>query len=594
MKFIDAMAGSEIVALLARLGGGPPRLMADGRLALVNQEVDNRLLSRFDRDKIRDQVLAYYGALNTAGDDQGFALMLIDRMIRQAKAGELAPESDRLLFLMGGGGCGKTEVIAQAVKRGVEAGLSSICVVAPTNRAVRVLRKRISDIAGRSSAVRVGTAHAVFKKLALNELGDGILDHFIAGQKGQLHLPHVDVETLADVNDVYERFTFNPKAMKRALGLAARLNSAPDPDAVRHAILKEIGFRELDTRVFHWLDQIAGAQLVICDEVSMVPSAIPRAALAAGAFVICSGDAAQLEPVSLDYSDSFGMVRRDEPAIHMATAANSVFLWQNRRTSNDSAISELANFALRARSFSEFRMKALEMAKDPGVPEIQHTPTVRSVPLDDLRAVLPGDPEEGAKGGVVLTYTNSRRHESNKLIRQLLGYPEDRIVPGDKFFVSSVNPHDRGSDGPVKDEFLTYVEMDSAAGDHEFSTWAFSDEGGRTITTSSVSLYDPLAKNIRDIEYFEEFRGSGVSVIDNTFYASPGELILSPAFALTIHKSQGSEWPVVTLDLRSLGYEMLSEEDDTTPGLGGARWKRWRRLAYTACSRARRKINVLG
>jgi hypothetical protein len=580
----NAIYGSSIVAVLSRLGDGAPSIDDNGNL-VAGGELNRKVIANMGGiDVIRAAVAAYQSVTADNGrDDQDFALGLIEEMLDRQKAGIVDAPEDRLLFLMGGGGCGKTEVIAKAVKSALDKQLGTVVVVAPTNRAAKVLSKRIKRFTGDSPFLRIGTCHSVFRKLSMNAVGEALVRHFVNGDNGAVISPYCDPATLAEVNDMYSEFLERPKALKKANAIAAQLADMPDRSVGEAAILRHMGFGELDYRVTYWSNSVCEAAVVFCDEVSMVASAIVKEALGNGAVVVCSGDAAQLPPVSLAFTNAAGQVCFDVPAIDLANARNSVFLWQSRRTDNDSPIRILADAALKARSFTEFVATVTRMAADPSVPQIVSVPGILKVPRADLEA------------GPVLAYTNATRHRWNELLRRsIFQRPDDRIVPGDKFFVSRLNPHDHGAHSVAKDEFLALTGVNSTPGEHAWTEYMFQDEMGREFSTVDVALFDDKAKG-DELNYLRAITGSpGVYHVEQSFYTNPTALLVSFANVLTIHKSQGSEWDTVTLDLRGIGsMRRLFEEDDDTPGLGGVTWKRWRRLVYTAVSRARSKLNVI-
>ena len=581
---INAIRGSSIVALLSRLADGAPTMDGNGNL-IAGGDLNRKAIANMgDINVIRSAVAAYQSVTTDNGrDDQDFALGLIEEMLGRQKAGILDAPNDRLLFLMGGGGCGKTEVIAKAVKAALDKQLGSVVVVAPTNRAAKVLSKRIKRFTGDTPFLRIGTCHSVFRKLSMNAVGEALVRHFVNGDKGAVIGPYCDPATLAEVNGMYSEFLERPKAVKKATAIAAQLADMPDRSVGEAAILRHMGFGELDYRVTYWANSVCEAAVIFCDEVSMVASAIVTEALNNGAVVICSGDAAQLPPVSLTFTNAAGQVCSDVPAIDLADAGNSVFLWQSRRTDSDSPIRILADAALKARSFTEFVATATRMAADPAMPQIVNIPGILKVPRADLEA------------GPVLTYTNSVRHRWNELIRKsIFRRPDDRVVPGDRFFVSSLNPHDRQAHAVAKDEFLTLTSVNSTPGEHAWTDYVFQDEMGREFSTVDVALFDDKAK-ADELNYLRAITESpGVRHVEHSYYTNPTALLVSFANVITIHKSQGSEWDTVTLDLRGIaGMRHLFEQDDDTPGLGGVTWKRWRRLVYTAVSRARSKLNII-
>ena len=98
----------------------------------------------------------------------------------------------------------------------------------------------------------------------------------------------------------------------------------------------------------------------------------------------------------------------------------------------------------------------------------------------------------------------------------------------------------------------------------------------RTSSSSSSSSSSPITRSTVTVQYRNGLHINGDDVMDVTYTTDELE-DLSLAWAMTIHKSQGSEYPAVIFFIRQEHYVMLH-----------------RSLVYTAMTRARRLLIVAG
>jgi exodeoxyribonuclease-5 len=215
---------------------------------------------------------------------------------------------------------------------------------------------------------------------------------------------------------------------------------------------------------------------------------------------------------------------------------------------------------------------------------------------DHLEAAFASAGEEGA---MLITRSNKRANLFNKEVRARVLFREDDINAGDLIMVVKNNYHWLGpeskagfiANGDVL-EVLRLGRRENRFGfnfvnatvrmidypdepDTEVMLWlnAIDTEGPSMGAADQNTLYTGVLETYADLKTKEERRKA---LRTDPFYNA---LQIKFAYAVTCHKAQGGQWPVVFIDQGYMTDEMLDIE-----------YLRW---LYTAITRAREKLFLL-
>lgn len=198
-----------------------------------------------------------------------------------------------------------------------------------------------------------------------------------------------------------------------------------------------------------------------------------------------------------------------------------------------------------------------------------------------------------SRGGTVVCHTNARRHSINKLLRTALKYGEGTLEDGEPLLVTQNNYNLDRYNG----EIVTFSSWDkrpsetmTAIAIDRFTVSSLRMEFGVGVVESSMALL-----SVDEITGKSEGAKIGNAAIKraakiaykNTLGYDPYEerevvppyLHANYGHALTVHKSQGSEW-----------NEVLVVIEDSLGALRGLERKRW---MYTAITRAKLKTSYV-
>lgn len=285
-------------------------------------------------------------------------------------------------------------------------------------------------------------------------------------------------------------------------------------------------------------DEIEG---VICDEASMIDKALFMDLLAQEVPLIFTGDHGQLPPVSKDPSD---------PAFSLMTSPDLV-LSKVYRNAGDIAL-----FAAHLRNG--------------GRPEY-FKPTDGTVMIGDASKLgFDADTQ-------ILAWKNSTVLRMNQMFRKGLGLT-GAVCEGDRImfdynWMTRDGKVYKGTTGTVRsvaygmnenDNPILEIELD----DSEVSSVTVKADMN-FFTKAKVA---PQPRSIETAIKMENGRVYGYDKRDNPLFGVP----IRHAYCLTVHKSQGSEWPDVTVV-----QDMPTWNED------------FRAWAYTAASRAKSKLTWL-
>lgn len=288
-------------------------------------------------------------------------------------------------------------------------------------------------------------------------------------------------------------------------------------------------------------------KVIVVDEASMVDKHLYAIAkeMCEDSKIIWVGDDAQLPPVS---SGTFSVFKLDLPTAN---------LHQVMRSIETPAITELST-ALRAAVFNGHNITISE--RPPAIRRVTgpqaHTLVTQLVQEDNWHSCI------------LLSYTNVRTASAVKVIRGAAKKPAT-LIPGDHVIVNSAF---RYSPAPgvwewVPTDSMVEIYRVSPVDGYPHLIVAHTDLGDFTTYKDNSRLQADIAKAQSDKDWPTYFRLKEL-YID-----------LRHAEALTIHKSQGSTFDTVFVDLPSL-YTCRNPNER-------------RRLLYVACSRARNKLYLV-
>lgn len=312
---------------------------------------------------------------------------------------------------------------------------------------------------------------------------------------------------------------YNPKdkSKERLRELEGRLEATDPKDAGRCAKLQRMINEESanlcrPSFTKNLDSDLLEASLLVVDECSMVDKRMGSDILSFGKKVLVLGDPAQLPPVM-----GGGFFTNQEP---------DTMLTDIRRQAIDNPIIWMSK---------EIREKNIPPFGDYG----------------DSRIISSIDPEEAKESDQVLVGRNSTRYKTNHRLRELLGLPEGMPVSGDRL-VCLRNESEYG----LINGAIWYVIETGEQYDDLIDLTLQAEDTENVITVAAHTQYfegrSPNAWTRRDAQEFDY------------------------GYALTVHKSQGSQWDNVTL----IDESTVFRQD----------WWRW---LYTGVTRGAERIDLV-
>ncbi len=235
--------------------------------------------------------------------------------------------------------------------------------------------------------------------------------------------------------------------------------------------------------------EVAGAELVVIDEVSMVNEELARDLLSFGTKVLVIGDPAQLPPVS--------------GAGYFINADPDYMLTEVHRQARDNPI---------------IRMSMI--IREGGRLERGTYGESRVISREDLT------PEEVMSASQILVGMNKTRRAYNARMRQLLERPSPLPVEGDKLVCLKNDREKRLLNGGL---WTVAKKVKRPAADKVAMHVLPEDAAPETKSTRIVVRREFFEGGEEDLSY-DDMRG-----LQQFFYG----------YALTVHKAQGSQWPDV-------------------------------------------------
>ncbi len=299
--------------------------------------------------------------------------------------------------------------------------------------------------------------------------------------------------------------------------------------------------------------------LIVVDESSMVGkdlwADLNAMSRVAGFKLLLMGDTFQLPPVTKSGEEPFNVLDWDTPY--------KAHLTEIHRQALDSPILRASMLLREGRPEFE-AMKLL-------------TPIGASKVIDQII-------DSRTRGGAAICHTNARRHSVNNRVRETLGYISKTLHDGEPLLVTQNNysldryngevidflswDHQPEWNQIVSDRYTTSsLEMNfgigniDAGGGHRDSAMLSPDEICGRTDGSNVGNWA--------IRKFSRYAYENIGDRDE----APPYLHCNYGYALTVHKSQGSEWPEVLL--------VLDDSMDRMPAMLRRRW------LYTAVTRGK-------
>jgi exodeoxyribonuclease-5 len=353
----------------------------------------------------------------------------------------------------------------------------------------------------------------------------------------------------ADASTIHSLIYLPKEAVRERLDkLCAELANQTDP-AARAALEQQVNAEQKRLDSPGWVlrepeeSDLAAAELLVVDEVSMVGEDLAADLLSYGTKVLVLGDPAQLPPV--DGAGYFIDARPD----HLLTEIH--------RSALDSPVTRLAtavrNCAPGDRTY--------------GIPGMDGD----SGRTDELST------EDLLRFDQVLVGTNATRWEAIRLLRSLAGRTEPAPLPGDRIICLA-----NSSEADVFNGQQFTVRTRKPAGRRD-DRWKLSviDEKGKT---RDLTVW---ATGFRDLDGEREAKRKGRGAVAAATFAQ----------AITTHKAQGSQWDdVLVVDASSTFYrteyrqhvqQLGHTEAAARAHVNAQRW------LYTAVTRAARRIVVV-
>ena len=405
----------------------------------------------------------------------------------------------KTVAIVGLAGTGKTALFPH-LRAMLEAKALLVTVGAPTHRAAMVLRSKGLEDADTVHSLALTPSFAPDYARAVAWLG---------GQATAR--PSAEDIAHPDVQDVpYLIAEYCVQDLKAARGLRAQRNVFS-----AQRLLDSLGIRGQD--YFREFLPRGQSGCLILDEASMVDEAMLFNCQQAFPYVCLVGDPGQLGPVE------------GKPVLHLVEAFT---LTEIHRQAADSPIVQLA---YRARRGEPFWKEALQ---SPGGE------------IATVRALAP----EAFLHAPLLVYRNHIRIDCVKRIRAALGYPPDRLVPGEPLVCRTTDSSDKAL-GFYNNAMFTVVAV-TPAGAREVLVRG-EDGGEHTILVHLEELDGPKK--------------------------DPKAIWFRFAYALTVHTSQGGEWPTGYIsqpELRWWQKKCVEKE----------RLEEFHRWSYTAITRAKQAL----
>lgn len=277
---------------------------------------------------------------------------------------------------------------------------------------------------------------------------------------------------------------------------------------------------------------VPATEVLLIDESSMVSAQVAYDLTRTGSRLVFVGDPAQLPPVRADRSD----IAMGRPH-HLLTKVH--------RQKGGSPVLELA---------TEIRKSTVPIAPE--------TKPKHLMSLEDYDQVL--------------CWRNATREEVNREIRRRLGH-RDMMTPepGDRLVcIKNTKPKDEEVRQWMNGEQATVLEAHVPRDAEEMVLHLRDDEGAEHEV---VSPRRTLSGHRAEQEYLDR---SAWGSTDPAF---------AYGFALTVHKSQGSEWPSVLLIDETASMVSMTERTQGRP----AALDQARQWLYTGVTRARDRVDVV-
>jgi hypothetical protein len=348
---------------------------------------------------------------------------------------------------------------------------------------------------------------------------------------------------------------------------ALRVREATDHEAMTiHRLLykaerdEETGLTKFTPRSPMELMEYSGC-LVVVDEASMIPHDVylhlKHTVEFIGAKLLLVGDTFQLPPVQREDTTPFSALEVE--------------------TSYRYALTEIVRQAL-----DNPIVKASMLIRQ-GCEDYETLTLLNAIDPTGLDEHIIGLRE---RGGVALCYTNAKRHELNAAVRKTLGYAPETLESGEPILVLKNNYSVDRYNGEVL-QFLAWQTGLSQVPvtDGWTHNSLFMDFGHALIEGEQRVLLSPqqMAGKAEKAEVGEIaiMKAARRFSLDNRDYGDnsdpPPFLFCTHGYTLTVHKSQGSEWPEVSLFIE--------------PGIARRRDKFKARFLYTAITRGKTRVN---
>lgn len=430
------------------------------------------------------------------GPQQADALEAIEAWYRDE-------HSPQVFYLAGFAGCGKTTLARHVVDR---LRLREVCYAAYTGKAAHVM-------ATRGGCPGASTIHSlIYRPL-------GTDDAELVRLRGELE----------ELDGSYDGFNAEEIALRRDELMALIAAEQRKPRKVAFGLSEE--------------SALAGADLLVLDECSMVNAEIATDLLSFGVKILVLGDPAQLPPVA-----GAGFFTDREP---------DRLLTEVHRTALDSPITRIAT-SIRA-----------------------------AVPGDAAVGVPGSDGTSGRFRGVrnllaydqVICGTNRTRWQLINRIRDLSGHYGPKPVPGDRIIILANSKEASVFNGQQFTVLECSLDEEARRQGEKYILQVRGDSGEeRPLRVWSEGFVNAAG------EKSVTFSGRGLTAAA-TF-----------AQAITCHKSQGSEWPkVLVVDecgvFRSMRWKDLQRAGHPSPD--EAAYFEARRWLYTAVTRASDRVSIV-
>ena len=264
-------------------------------------------------------------------------------------------------------------------------------------------------------------------------------------------------------------------------------------------------------------------KVIVVDEVSMLPRTLWDLLCSHKVYIIALGDPGQLPPIDKDENNHV----LDNPHI---------FLDEIMRQAQESEIIRLSMHVREGKSLSSFHCNN-----------------------EQVMIIKPIDVTEGMLkwADQILCATNATRHTLNANMRNILGFPADHIVPGDKI----INLHNEwelksNKDNPLTNGIISEVK--------EYNIWNNSYPYQLRHKSFYIPIFDAIITGEEKEEEYHVLGDYNELLTGTPSLTGPEEFqllkrfkSLSPiiplhfnyGYAITCWKAQGSQWEKI------LGYE---------------------------------------